>query len=219
MNTSASNNFSPNYDSTPLPAYLHGAQLVPSTWRPPTKAERIEGFRQRMMRDLRQMPPTGLEQFFATVISDDPLVGAYFLPKQVRYAGKEYRQLPYDLSLQAAKDAAGMVLLPPERGAAWMAAFLAPCGLYVCAQQRRERRQGPDIRPGSPTEMTRSLLEDGLGKLRRIHPALSDTLACALGLIDDGDFNAEGASRIATVAYLVNSNIRELWAPKPCHNS
>jgi hypothetical protein len=121
MNTSASNNFSPNYDSTPLPAYLHGAQLVPSTWRPPTKAEWIEGFRQRMMRDLRQMPPTGLKQFFATVISDDPLVGVCFLPKQVRYAGKQYRQLPYDLSLQAAKNAASMeVLLPPERGVAWI---------------------------------------------------------------------------------------------------
>ena len=215
MNTSASNNFSPNNGSTPLPGYLHGAQQVRSTWRPPTKSERIEEFRQRMLCDLRQMPPTGLEQFFAKVISDDPLVGAYFLPKQIRYAGKEYRQLPYDLSLQAANKAASMeVLLPSERGVAWMAAFLAPCGLYVCAQQRREPRQVRDIRPGTAPEMMRFLLEDGLGMLRGIHPALSDTLACALGLIVDGDFDADAASRIATVAYLVNSNIRELWAPR-----
>lgn len=219
MNTQNSNRVSPNHAAAQLPAILQGSNPISGpitrTRKPLSKAERIAKFREQMMRDLRLMPQTDLGQFFARVIADDAVVQAYFSQKILRHGGREHTILPYNLSLKAARVAQGMaILLPGERRVAGLAAFLVPCGLYLCAQQSSQPGQGADKHLASPQEVTGFVLEDGFRMLRGIDPGLSDTLARALNLIDDGDFNVDVTSRIATAAYLVNTNIRLLWAFK-----
>jgi len=164
------------------------------------------------------MPTPDMEEFLGQTFAQPEVVTAYFRPTPM--VGRSVPPhatrmvLPFDHALRAAKRAAAMpVLWPQERGLAWLAAFVYPCGLFHGADPSLRHASG--TRKGTPAQalhrLRYELLQDPLRQLRRRNLPLGDTLAAALGLDGSDQCDAEQVARLATAVRLATVELDQAW--------
>ena len=165
-----------------------------------------------------RMPVPEMDEFLGQMFAQPEVVTAYFRPTPM--VGRSVPPhatrmvLPFDHALRAAKRAAAMpVLWPQERGLAWLAAFVYPCGLFHGADPSLRHTPGP--RKGAPADalhrLRYELLQDPLRQLRRCNLALGDTLAAALGLDGSDQCDAEQMARLVTAVRLATVELDQAW--------
>ena len=146
------------------------------------------------------------------------VVKAYFRPTPMLFRsvphGATRMVLPFDHALRAAKRAGGMpVLWPQERGLAWLAAFVYPCGIFHEADPslRYASRPGKGAPAVALHRLRYELQQDPLRQLRRRNLALGDTLAAALGLDGSDQCDGEQVARLLTAVRLATVELDQAW--------
>lgn len=199
----------------------HPCASVPNT-APPLRlsATEVEAMRQKLHATRPFLGPALLQAFVHRVFADDLMVECYC--RQLRIEGPAQNPgwwrrnlVPLNAALQASDRAASMEkLLPHERDAARLAAFLYPCGLFHCVHpwvRQMNSERTPDL--AYSRTLTAELLADALRWLRGHSPVFGVTLSAVFGG-DTGQANAEQVARLQAAVVLANVSVTEQWAPR-----
>ena len=179
----------------------------------PSHAERTQSQRLAFRDALPDIPQADYDAFAHALVANEDLVSCYFEPQVIASGGRCEQILPLEAALRAGRRAASMsVLLPHERQVAHLAAFLQPCGLFLCAQASTIEALG--IRSLDSRRCTAAryiLLVDAIAVLRRANPGLGSTLGAVLQVEGGDDVDPDQVARIATAARLATLRLNALW--------
>jgi hypothetical protein len=182
-------------------------------------ADALGDWRQHMLATCAPFIETPLERFVAQVFAMDEVVGAYSFPKRLKSAPGASRQgqqllLPFEEASHAAQRAYHSGLpLRHERGIAYVATLLLPCGMFYS-----QHPEFKSVRHNSVSERdhwrneARQLLTPALRDLRWRNSDAAEILATVLGFDCGDNCDAQQLSRIGTAAYLPNERVTTLWS-------
>lgn len=164
------------------------------------------------------LPCSELETFLGELFLAPELVSAYFRPTVVgdlsNPALARRNVLPFEKALAAARKAQLMrVLLPQERGLAWLAAFTYPCGIFAAADPSLlPQMEGKRFaQPMDPRVLRSLLIEDGIRKMRVSNQPLADTFAAVLDFGVDEQCDPQQVARVLTAVRMAVVDIERLW--------
>lgn len=180
----------------------------------------IEELRHKTLNTLGLEPGSTLEVFMEDVLADHELVQSYYDERNVKVPGRGSGRMDHTLhpiteALRVAERASrGEGIRPSERKFTFIAALVYSCGVFhathplfmckgvnTCPDRRKARRQ------------TALLLEHPLANLRRLDPALGQTMTAVLGVSPgerDEGCDPEQVVRIGAAVYLANIRLTVL---------
>lgn len=180
--------------------------------------EQLDRLRRHVAVTTPRMPVPEMEEFLGQMFAQPEVVTAYFRPTPMADRSLPRNALrmvlPFEHALRAAKRAAAMpVLWPQERGLAWLAAFVYPCGLFHEADPslRHVSARHKAAPTDSLSRLCYELLQDPLRQLRRRNLPLGDTLSAALGMDGADQCDAEQVARLVTVVRLATMDLERAW--------
>ena len=182
-------------------------------------ADALDEWRQHMLANCAPFIEPPLERFVAQVFAIDEVVEAYSLPKRLKLVPGTSRMgqhffLPFEEASRAAQRAYQSGLpMRHERGVAYVAALLLPCGMFYSMH--------PAFKPFGHNSLperdhwrneARQLLTPALRDLRWRNSDVAGILTAVLGFDRCDNCDAQQLSRIGTAAYLPNERVTSLWS-------
>ena len=182
-------------------------------------ADALEDWRQHMLKNCSPYIEAPLERFVAQVFAIDEVVEAYSFPKRLKIVpgasrlGQQFF-LPFEEASHAALRAYQSGLpMRHERGVAYVAALLLPCGMFY-----NQHPEFKSVRHNSVSERdhwrneARQLLTPALRSLRWRSSDIAEILTTVLGFDFCDNCDAQQLARIGTAAYLPNERVTTLWS-------
>jgi hypothetical protein len=182
-------------------------------------ADALDVWRQHMLVNCAPFIEPPLERFVAQVFAIDAVVEAYSFPKRLKVLIGARRMgqqlfLPFEEASRAAQRAYHSGLpMRHERGVAYVAALLLPCGMFYSMH--------PAFKPLGHNSLperdrwrneARQLLTPALRDLRWRSMDVAAILTTVLGFDCCDNCDAQQLSRIGTAAYLPNERVTTLWS-------
>ena len=190
----------------------------------------ISRLRRDVLKNFAPYEPV-LQRFVAACFAADETIEAYFHPVYLpivvkssgqglarsRPTGRAVKVTPYVQALNAANQARAMSILSTDterhKQLVFLASLLHPAGLFIGAH--RKRRHG--ITAPKPLDrymgsMMSDVLLKPLQALSKMQKEMGLPLASLLGFKVKMEVDPELTSRMATVVYLANLPVRNIWA-------
>ncbi len=182
-------------------------------------ADALEDWRQHMLANCAPFIEPPLERFVAQVFAIDEVVEAYSLPKRLKLVPGTSRMgqqlfLPFEEASRAARRAYQSGLpMRHERGVAYVAALLLPCGMFY-SKHPAFKPLGHNSLPERDhwRNEARQLLTPALRDLRWRNTDVAEILTTVLGFDRCENCDAQQLSRIGTAAYLPSERVTSLWS-------
>ncbi len=183
----------------------------------PTDA--LGDWRQHMLANCAPFIEPPLERFVAQVFAIDEVVEAYSFPKRHKSVQGTSRMgqqlfLPFEEASRAAQRAYHSGLpMRHERGVAYVAALLLPCGMFYSQHPafKSARHNAVSERDHWRNE-ARQLLTPALRALRWRSSDVAEILTAVLRFARCDNCDAQQLARIGTAAYLPNERVTSLWS-------
>ena len=182
-------------------------------------ADALEDWRQHILANCAPFIEPPLERFVAQVFAIDEVVEAYSFPKRLKSVQGTSRMgqqlfLPFEEASHAAQRAYQSALpMRHERGVAYVAALLLPCGMFY-----NQHPEFKSVKHNSVSERdhwrneARQLLTPALLSLRWRSSDIAAILTTVLGFDRCDSCDAQQLARIGTAAYLPNERVTSLWS-------
>ena len=182
-------------------------------------ADALEDWRQHMLANCAPFIEPPLERFVAQLFAIDEVVEAYSFPKRLKLLPGMSRLgqhlfLPFEEASRAAQRAYQSGLpMRHERGVAYVAALLLPCGMFYSHHPAfKPLGHNPVSERDHWRNEARQLLTPALRDLRWRNTDVADILTTVLGFDRCDTCDAQQLARIGTAAYLPNERVTSLWS-------